>query len=142
MFCGPGYRVCKAKHTIRVWAWFCSSGAGAISKIEDGTGDNEYINILEDILIPPVYAKYGLGPINFMHDRKTLFPSSFSSGPVGEWFDDHSEFRLQPWPPKSRDLNPFTTIWYDFMRSTQLQRSQPIDGVELFEFIYELFGYR
>lgn len=142
MFFGPGAKVNKSRHTIRVWAWFFSSGAGAIRRVDEGMGDEEFLEMLEEALVPQVYSKFGLDPISFQHERSSVFPSNFLTGPVREWFNDHEEFKLQPWPPKSRDFNPFSTIWSDFARSIQLQRLQPIDDVELFEGISELFGYR
>lgn len=83
------------------------------------TGE-KYIDILEDVLIPTAYARFGHGidgPIRFVQDLSPIHTSNV----VREWFEEHPEFELIPWPPKGADLNPIENVWSEMVRDLDAQ---------------------
>ena len=128
---------------VRVWGWFSYTGGGSIRNIPDNkSGNEDYISLLEDCLIPVAWARFGMKPVSFLYESKSFFPKSFSSPVVRSFFEDHPEVKAKSWPAKSRDLNPFATVWSDIENAIQLQRSQPKDILELFEIIEEFWIHR
>jgi transposase len=77
----------------------------------------KYIDILENVLLPTAWARFGLGPIPVVQDLSPIH----TSHAVGDWFADHPEFELLPWPPKGADLNPIENLWSEMVRDMDTQ---------------------
>lgn len=107
----------SGRKSIPVWAWFSAEGAGAIHKFTGRLTGEKYVQILEDVLVPSAYARFGLGPIRFVQDRSPIHTSRV----VTEWFEDHQEFDLLPWPAKGSDLNPIENLWSEMVREMNTQ---------------------
>ena len=80
----------------------------------------QYISVLEDTLLPTAWAQYGLGPIPFVQDRSPIHTSRV----VMEWFAEHPEFDLLPWPAKGADLNPIENLWSEMVREMEATHVQ------------------
>lgn len=100
------------------------------------------MKLLDDALIPNIWALYGLQTIFLLSDPSTMFPPSFHSSVLKHWFKDHPEVKLDNFPNKSEDLNPFMNVWSEFVDALRLQRLQPQDEQELWAGIEELWYYR
>ena len=59
-----------------------------------------------------------MGPIRFVQDRSPIHTSNL----VTEWFEDHPEFELLPWPPKGADFNPIENLWSEMVRDMDAQQ--------------------
>lgn len=55
---------------------------------------------------------------------------------------ENENFSFRAWPPKSRDINPFATIWKEFESGIRLLRFQPNSADDLFERIQDLWEFR
>lgn len=107
----------SGRKNVSVWAWFSSEGAGAIHRFEGRLTGLKYIEILENILLPSAYARFGLGPIRFVQDLSPIHTCHV----VMEWFEEHPEFELLPWPPKGADFNPIENLWSEMVRDMNAQ---------------------
>lgn len=104
--------------------------------------DEDYVSMLDDSFVPGAWARFGMKPVSFLHEKKSFFPSSFLSPAVRSFFKDHPEFQPKSWPAKSRDLSPFQAIWTDIEKAIHLQRSQPKGPLDLFAIIEDLWIHR
>ena len=71
-------------------------------------------------MVPIAYARFGhgiYGPIRFVQDLSPIHTSNL----VREWFEEHPEFELIPWPPKGADLNPIENVWSEMVRDMDAQ---------------------
>lgn len=110
----------SGRRSVNVWGWFSSEGAGALHRVSGRLNSEKYIDILEDILVPTAYARFGHGingPIRFVQDLSPIHTANV----VTEWFEDHPEFQLLPWPPKGADLNPIENVWSEMARDLNAQ---------------------
>ena len=102
----------SGRKTVPVWAWMSGDGAGEIHRINGRLNGEQYIDVLENSLIPSAYARYGLGPIRFVQDRSPIHTCNV----VQEWFEQHPEIELIPWPAKGADFNPIENVWSEMVR--------------------------
>jgi hypothetical protein len=126
---------------VRVWAWFSSSGSGAIRRVEGKTAD-DYIDMLDEARVPEVWALNGLRMLLFLNNQSPVFPPTFYCDVFLNWLQEHPELSSEYWPRKSEDLNPFRNIWSEFQGALMLQRLQPTDADELWEGVEELWRFR
>lgn len=141
VFTGRTSKVGKTVARVRVWAWFSESGAGEIRRVAENFTDENYVEMLDEALIPGIWARFGDNSTCFLRERKNVYPSSFSSIVVRDWFRERKELKPQFYP-YGKDINPFKTIWHNLEGSLRLQRLQPQDCDELWEGIQELWEYR
>lgn len=132
----------KSRACIRLWAWFSEAGAGSIRLVDYNYTADTFLDQLDEAFVPAAWARFGMEPVTFMYDRSTVYPFNLESLVVREYFKKHEEFKFEPWPLKSWDVNPFRTIWHDFQQSLRLQRIQPQDEEDLWEGIKELWENR
>ncbi|EFA10906.1 Transposable element Tc1 transposase-like Protein [Tribolium castaneum] len=93
----------------------------------------EYLNLLEDVMLPSVTALYPIeeidGPIVFVQDNCPLHRANI----IEDWFADHPQFQLLRWPARSPDLNPIENLWRGMVREwhTIAQEEAYVRTVEL-----------
>ena len=46
-----------------------------------------------------------------------------------DWFREHPEFDVLPWPKKWADMNPIKNIWGDIVKDMEGYRAQSADEV-------------
>ena len=78
------------RKSVPVWAWFSYEGDGAIHRINARLNTPQYLEVLDDVLVPTAYARFRLGPIRFVQDRSPIHTTNL----VLEWFEDHPDFEL------------------------------------------------
>jgi hypothetical protein len=114
------------KFSVSVWAWFnwdaknCIPLEYGIRQITNMT-EKEFIEMLEEELVPYVSTRFCKRPVIFMDNFETtaIHPA------VYEWFED---LKIDQFPPKSRYLSPFSNIWRSignnlFRESLRLNRT-------------------
>lgn len=107
----------SGRQSASVWAWFSSEGAGEIHRIDGRMTAEKYVDMLDNVLLPTAWARFGLGPIRFVQDLSPIHTSKV----VREWFLEHPEFEVLPWPPKGADLNPIENLWSEMVREMETQ---------------------
>ena len=142
VFFGPTGKVNKSRVRVKVLAWFSKSGAGEIRLIKENFSDEEFLAFLDDMLLPEAWARFGLDPVPLLINPSPRFNLNSNSSVVRDWQTNHPEFKLERFPPKSYDINPFQEIWRYIEGSLRLQRVQPKDAEELWEGIKEIWDYR
>ena len=108
-----------------VLAWHSFDGAGKIHRIDGRLTSQQYIRILEDVLLPSAWARFGTDKlIPFVQDCLTIH----SSNMVMNWFNDEGvSFELLPWPPKGTDMNPIENVWAEMVRDMDCQHGNVAD---------------
>ena len=101
----PSISVNKTRASVRVWAWFTSDGGGSIALLNH-LSENQFLELVEEELIPQAVARFGTGPVRFVNDGESRVPfETFNQ------FQPLISFRQLRWPAQSKHLSPFVTIW-------------------------------
>jgi hypothetical protein len=122
----PCKSVNKTKANIRFWAWFSSEGAGSIELLNH-LSKEQFAELLEEELVSKVASRFGSDPVAIFDDSKSA-EAIINQLP-------RAVFKELKWPPKSGHLSPFVTIWSHIEKSIHLQRRQPQNAVELWEYV-------
>jgi len=103
----------SGRKSVSVWGWMARGGVGHIQKIEGHLTAVQYVEILEEMMLPSVWER-------FPHQEEIVFVqdncSIHTARVVKEWFEEHQEILVVPWPAKSPDLNPIQNVWADMAR--------------------------
>ncbi|KAI4465002.1 transposable element-related [Holotrichia oblita] len=118
--------VVRARQSNRIslayWGWMFSAGPGELTRINTRLDAEEYIRILEDVLLPSVRTFYPEPhPIVLVQDNSAVHTARV----VRLWFQHRDDLEVLPWPAKSPDLNPIENLWA-VMRQMWDQRDVPI----------------
>jgi len=97
---------------IGYWGWMWSYGPGELVEIGGRLNAHQYIDILQDVMLPTVRQQYPDGDILFVQDNCSIHRTRI----VEDWFDDHPEIIRIAWPAKSPDLNPIENLWASTIR--------------------------
>ncbi|CAF3669016.1 unnamed protein product [Rotaria socialis] len=95
--------------TAGMWGWMCGYGVGELCEINGRFTSDQYIEVLEEVMIPTVRAIAIPEPedIYLVQDNSPVHTAAV----VKRWFQQHPEIVLINWPPKSPDLNPIENLW-------------------------------
>ena len=131
-------RRCGRK-TVSVWGWFSSEGAGVLHRIEGTLNGSQYLDILDDVLLPSARERYPDGKIRLVHDKSSIHQCKI----VKNWIKDHPDIEELPWPPKGCDMNPIENVWADMVYEMDAQNVKNKEELwEKIEDLWELFANR
>lgn len=102
--------------TCAMWGWISSHCPGELTEISSHMNGAEYVDILENVLLPSVRRIYpeDAWPIfRLVQDNSAVHTSHI----VQEWFAQHPEIEVLDWPAKSPDLNLIENIWVVIVKS-------------------------
>lgn len=100
----------RKRITANMWAWMGTGGVGELVHIPSRAKAPSYIELLGDTMLPTVrtvYPQEEVPTFFYMHEHSRVH----STRVVSDWFHQHPEITLIPWPPKSPDLNPIENLW-------------------------------
>ncbi len=116
IFCSDTPLSNTTRGSVRVWAWFnynfndSNTLEYAVRQVNEMSEADLLEVVDDDELIPQASARFGKGPVTFIEDH-----------------------RIDQWPPNSRSLSPFSSIWSSVERiiNNQPERDRPknIDDV-------------
>lgn len=100
----------SGRFSLAVWACVTSEGVGPIHRIYGNLNANNYIAILQDVLLPFYSEK---APIKFVQDKSPVHTARV----VGEWIRNHPEVEfVHDWPSKGADFNIIENVWAEMAR--------------------------
>ena len=85
----------------------------------------QYRELLEVVLLPFVRNDFPGAVVHFIQYNSSIHRARM----VIEWFQNHPEIELVPWPSKISDLNPIENIWRDIVKDMEFFRSRNQDEV-------------
>ena len=86
---------------IMVWGCFSAKGLGPLVRIEGKMNHKDYINILEDNLLPFIQENYSTNHYKFQDDNAPVHTAKN----VKKWMSEKGLILLEDWPSQSPDLN-------------------------------------
>ena len=85
----------------------------------------KYLEILENEFLPRVQEHYGQQPVRFIQDRSFIHTARV----VTQWFREHPQIQLLPWPSKGADINRIENVWGDIVKDFDCRHAQNSDDV-------------
>ncbi|KAI9556114.1 hypothetical protein GHT06_018686 [Daphnia sinensis] len=116
----------SGRKTVPVWACFSSvAGAGPFLKINGRFVKEKYIEILEEELLPWVRQHYGEQQVHFVQDKSPIHTARI----ITQWFREHPQIELLPWPSKGADMNPIENVWSNIVKDFECRHARTADDV-------------
>ena len=103
---------------VSYWGWMSSYGSGELVRVDGTLNGREYIQILENVMLPTVRAMMipEPEPFIFVQDKSRIHTSHV----VTEWFRRHPEIQVMDWPVKGCDMNPIENLWGIMKKEIQI----------------------
>lgn len=98
----------NGKVTITLWGWMWAYGPGELAHLTGCLGGEDYVSVLEDVLLPTVRIMALPEPLAV---RLVLGQVVQSKAAVTKWLTRHQEVEVIQWLPKDFDINPLSHIW-------------------------------
>lgn len=98
------------QNTASMWGWMSAAGVGELVKISPGENAGNYVNLLEETMWPTVRTVYPQAEVSYILYVHENSPEHTARA-VTDWFYQHPEIYVIPWPSKSQDLNPMENLW-------------------------------
>ena len=117
----------SGRMTVPVWGWFSAGGAGDFVRIAGKFNKEKYLEILQNVLLPSIQARFPNQQVRFIHDLSPIHQAIV----IRSWFREHPEIAALPWPPKGADLNPIENHWGNMVKD--LEYFRPKSPEEVYE---------
>ncbi|KAK4327483.1 hypothetical protein Pmani_002039 [Petrolisthes manimaculis] len=124
--------ICNIKRSGRkstlFWGWMWGYGPGELVKTEGHFNGQQYIEVLEEVLLPSVRAMvipHPL-PIKFVHDNSSIHRSKV----VQQWLSEHPELEVFDWPTKGCHINTIGNLWAIMCREWDVGDDRTEAGIE------------
>ena len=122
------YHIARSGHvTCNTWGWIHLYGVGELTKIEGRFTSDQYLEILEEVMLPSVrsYALPYPEKIIFMQDNCPIHTAKI----IKRWFAEQRDVELLPWPSKACDLNPIEHVWANIVNCWEPEREKKADDL-------------
>ena len=118
--------------SVMVWGCFTRFGVGPLVRLEGRLAATDYIQVLEEHLIPFLTSLNDKKRFTFQEDNAPIHTAKKTKG----WKDENS-IPCLPWPAQSPDLNPIEHLWDELERRLRGRTIPPKNENELFKFLHE-----
>ncbi|GFX54205.1 transposable element Tcb1 transposase [Trichonephila clavipes] len=117
-----------------VWGWMSSYGVGRLHIVSGTVKAMDYIEILQNKLLPTVRDLFGNQSWIFTDDNAPCHRAKV----VQKWLKDHT-VNIMNWPRQSPDLNPIDNL--GFKIGYEISKKKPSNKRELIEALIFSFNY-
>jgi transposase-like protein/transposase len=121
--------------SVSVWGWMSAQGLGSLYRIEGHLDSDQYIHILQNVLLPSVRDHQPGRVITLQHDRSSIHTSK----PVRSWLSEQHDLHVIDWPAYAPDLNVIENVWSEVKRILRqnLAESPPTTSGALWDLVLE-----
>lgn len=116
---------------IMVWGCMGWEGVGRLAEIEGRMDAKQYVDILEENLLPSMEESEEL---IFQQDNDPKHTSKLAKN----WMEEH-DITLLDWPPQSPDLNPIEHLWNHIKKELAKYPRQPKGVWEIWDRVSEVW---
>lgn len=124
----------KDKGSVLVWGCIGPCGAGPIVQLSGLVNSDQYIDVLEENLLPFLTTLPPRHPDNFFFQQDN--DSKHKSKKTTKWLTDHN-IPILCWPANSPDLSPIENAWSKVQRHVHLKYPDLLNSDQYFEAIKE-----
>jgi transposase len=117
---------------VMVWGCFSSFGLGPLVRVNGKQTANDYINVLNNHLLPYLGQLDNQNNYVFQDDNARIHRAR----PTLHWISEKNIDQLR-WPAQSPDLNPIENIWDELERRIRKRIPLPKNETELFNLLQE-----
>lgn len=93
--------------SLGFWGWMDREGPGELVEIPGRMNAEQYLNILQNVMVPTVRMRHPNGIIYLCQDNCSVHCARI----VQDWIQAQPDLQVLPWPAKSPDLNPIENLW-------------------------------
>ncbi|GFX19502.1 transposable element Tcb1 transposase [Trichonephila clavipes] len=124
------------KYPTKVMVWGCMSshGVGRLHNVRGTVKAMDYIEILQNKLLPTARDLFGNQSWIFQDDNAPCHRAKV----VQKWLKDHTVNRMN-WPGQSPDLNPIENLWFKI--GYEISKKKPSNKRELIEALIFSFNH-
>lgn len=116
------------RFSVNVWGWLSSRGLGVVHHIRNRLNSEEYINILNNVMIPTVTQSYPDRNFMFLQDNCPVHTSAATK----QWFNTNN-VTCMDFPSYSGDLNVIENVWGLMARRINKQNLQVHNNEQLLQ---------
>lgn len=124
----------SGRFSVNVWAWISYNGMGICWKIDGRFVSQNYIRILENVMMPSVEQLYPNNDFVFQQDNCPVHTANI----VKTWFQNNNIETL-PWVANSPDINPVENLWGFITKTIYKRNFQPQNSDELWHTIENIW---
>ncbi|GFV66901.1 transposable element Tcb1 transposase [Trichonephila clavipes] len=117
-----------------VWGCMSSHGVGRLHIVRGTVKAMDYIEILQNQLLPTARDLFGIQSWIFLEDNSPCHRAKV----VQKWLKYHTVNRMN-WPGQSPDLNQIKSLW--FKMSYEISKKKPSNKRELIEALIFSFNH-
>ncbi|GFV31711.1 transposable element Tcb1 transposase [Trichonephila clavipes] len=117
-----------------VWGCMSSHGVGRLHIVSGTVKAIDYIEILQNKLLPTARDLFGNQSWIFQDDNALCHRAKV----VQKWLKDHTVNRMN-WPGQSPDLNPIENLWFKI--GYEISKKKPSNKRELIEALIFSFNH-
>lgn len=96
----------SGRFSVNVWAWISYNGMGVCWRIDGRFNAANYLDILENVMMPSVEHLYPNNSFIYQQDNCPVH----TTNTVRNWLRNNN-VEIIPWVPNSPDMNPIENVW-------------------------------
>lgn len=122
----------SGRFSVNVWGWISVHGPGVCWRVEGRFNALNYINILENVMLPSTEQIYPNNTFIYQQDNCPVH----TANRVTDWFLNHN-VEVLPFPAFSPDINPIENVWGIIVKNIYKRNFRPQNSNELWEIIHD-----